>query len=136
MSKVTKKPKVCKAAESVAEIVKNTQLQLAHHFPCPIYVIERPDFLKSVNIVSEEALEVQRKKRDLNEIYPVYMTGNYLGDSRMAGFSEFVLLLGTSLMNKVMPCKIKRFSSQKCGHKNTTNTLQWTHTFTGLDHKL
>jgi uncharacterized protein (TIGR02466 family) len=100
MSKVTKKPKVCKAAESVAEIVKNTQLQLAHHFPCPIYVIERPDFLKSVNIVSEEALEVQRKKRDLNEIYPVYMTGNYLGDSRMGGFSEFVGATAWNILNE------------------------------------
>jgi len=90
MSKVTKKPKVCKAAESVAQVVLQTQLQVAYHFPCPIYIIERPDFLEAVNAVSEEALEVQRKERDLNEIYPVYMTGNYFGDPRVAGFTEFV----------------------------------------------
>ena len=100
MSKVTKKPKVCKAAESVAEVVKNTQLQVAYHFPCPIYVIERPDFLEAVNAVSEEALEVQRKERDLSEIYPVYMTGNYFGDLRMAGFTEFVGATAWNILNE------------------------------------
>jgi len=100
MSKVAKKPKVCKAAESVAQVVQNTQLQVAYHFPCPIYIIERPDFLEAVNVVSEEALEVQRKERDLNEIYPVYMTGNYFGDPRMAGFSEFVGATAWNILNE------------------------------------
>ena len=100
MSKVAKKQKVCKAAEAVAEVVKQTQLQVAHHFPCPIYIIERPDFLEAVNTISEEALEVQRKERDLNEIYPVYMTGNYFGDPRMAGFSEFVGATAWNILNE------------------------------------
>jgi len=94
------KVKVCKAAESVAQVVQNTQLQVAHHFPCPIYLIERPDFLEAVNAISEEALEVQRKERDLNEIYPVYMTGNYFGDPRMAGFSEFVGATAWNILNE------------------------------------
>jgi uncharacterized protein (TIGR02466 family) len=99
---VTKKSKqkVCKAAESVAQVVLQTQLQVAYHFPCPIYIIERPDFLDAVNTVSEEALEVQRKERDLNEIYPVYMTGNYFGDSRMAQFSEFVGATAWNILNE------------------------------------
>jgi hypothetical protein len=100
MSKVTKKPKVCKAAESVAEVVLQTQLQVAHHFPCPIYIIERPDFLELVNTVSEEGLEAQRKERDLNEIYPVYMTQNYFGDPRMVGFSEFVGATAWNILNE------------------------------------
>ena len=94
------KQKVCKAAESVAQVVLQTQLQVAYHFPCPIYIIERPDFLEVVNTISEEALEVQRKERDLNEIYPVYMTGNYFGDPRMAGFSEFVGATAWNILNE------------------------------------
>ena len=94
------KQKVCKAAESVAQVVQNTQLQVAHHFPCPIYIIERPDFLELVNNISEEALEVQRKERDLNEIYPVYMTGNYFGDPRMAGFFEFIGSTAWNILNE------------------------------------
>jgi len=94
------KQKVCKAAESVAQVVQNTQLQVAYHFPCPIYIIERPDFLEAVNAISEEALEVQRKERDLNEIYPVYMTGSYFGDPRMASFSEFVGATAWNILNE------------------------------------
>jgi uncharacterized protein (TIGR02466 family) len=94
------KQKVCKAAESVAQVVQNTQLQVAHHFPCPIYLIERPDFLEVVNTVSEEALADAKKAQPLNEIYPVYMTGNYFGDPRMAGFSEFVGATAWNILNE------------------------------------
>ena len=94
------KQKVCKAAESVAQVVQNTQLQVAYHFPCPIYIIERPDFLEAVNIVSEEALEVVKKAQPLNEIYPVHMTSNYFGDPRMAGFSEFVGATAWNILNE------------------------------------
>lgn len=94
------KQKVCKAAESVAQVVQNTQLQVAYHFPCPIYLIERPDFLETVQIVSEEALEVQRKDRQLDDIYPVYMSGNYFGDPRMAKFSEFVGATAWNILNE------------------------------------
>ena len=97
---VTKKPKVCKAAESVAEVVKNTQLQVAYHFPCPIYVIERPDFLEVVNIVSEENLKVAKKTQQLNEMYPLHMTGNYFSDSRMVGFVEFVGGTAWNILNE------------------------------------
>jgi uncharacterized protein (TIGR02466 family) len=90
MTKVAKKPKVCKAAKSVADVIQNTQLGVAYHFPCPIYIIERSDFLEAVNQVSEERLKVARKDRDLNEIYPVYMSDNYYADSRLTNFSEFI----------------------------------------------
>lgn len=100
MSKVAKKPKVCKAAESVAEVVLQTQLQVAHHFPCPIYIIERPDFLEAVTIVSEEELTECRKTQSLNEIYPVYMTQNYFADSRMESFSEFVGATAWNILNE------------------------------------
>jgi uncharacterized protein (TIGR02466 family) len=94
------KAKVCKAAESVAQVVQNTQLQVAYHFPCPIYLIERPDFLDTVNVVSEEFLDVAKKERDLNEIYPVHMTQSYFADPRMAGFSEFVGATAWNILNE------------------------------------
>jgi uncharacterized protein (TIGR02466 family) len=87
---VTVAKKVCKAAEQVKEVAQNAQFQVAFHFPCPIYLIERPDFLESVNAVSEESLSVQRKEQGINEIYPVLMSNNYFADPRMAGFSDFV----------------------------------------------
>ena len=97
--KTSKKP-VSKTKESVAEVVLNTQLQVDYHFPCPIYLIERPDFLETVNTVSEENLEVRRKEADLNEIYPVYMTNNFYGDPRMTEFAQFVGATAWNILNE------------------------------------
>lgn len=97
----TKKFKqVCKAAESVAQIVQNTQLQVEHYFPCSIYLIERPDFLEAVNTVSEEALEASRKERDLDEIYPLYMTKSYFADPRISSFTEFIGSTAWNILNE------------------------------------
>ena len=100
MSKVMKKQKVCKAAESVAQVVLQTQLQVAYYFPCPIYIIERPDFLESVNAVSEEALDVAKKAQTLNEIYPVHMTGSFFADTRVTPFAEFVGSTAWNILNE------------------------------------
>ena len=117
MSKIAKKPKVCKAAESVAEVVLQTQLQVAYHFPCPIYLIERPDFLEVVNTVSEEALEVAKKAQTLNEIYPLYMTGSYFANPRMAGFSEFIGSTAWNILNE---------QGYAMGDKAVSFTEMWT----------
>lgn len=90
------KQKICKT--SIA--TNNAELQVAYYFPCPIYIIEQPDFLEEVCIVSEESLEIQRKKRDLNEIYPVYMTDSYFGDPRMTGFTQFVGITTWNILNE------------------------------------
>jgi uncharacterized protein (TIGR02466 family) len=97
--KISKKP-ISKTKKSVTGVALNTQLQVAHHFPCPIYLIERPDFLEAVNVVSEENLETRRKEIDLNELYPVYMTNNFFGDPRMAGFTEFLGVTAWNILNE------------------------------------
>lgn len=94
------KQKVCKAAESVAEVVLQTQLQVAHYFPCPVYLIERPDFLEVVQSVSEEGLAAKRKTQDLNEIYPVVMSGSFYTDPRITKFAEFVGGTAWNILNE------------------------------------
>lgn len=67
------------------------ELQAAYHFPCPIYLIEKPEFLEAVSVVSEESLAKHRAEHgELNEIYPVLMSDNYYADPRIASFAEFV----------------------------------------------
>ena len=116
-NKVAKKSKVCKATNSVAKVVMQTQLQVAYHFPCPIYIIERPDFLESVKIVSEEGLVESRKTQSLNEIYPLHMTDNYFGDPRMAKFSDFI---GATAWN------ILKEQGYAMGDKAVSFTEMWT----------
>lgn len=100
MAKTTsKKSKVCKAAASVAEVVKQTQLQVSYQFPCPIYLIDRPDFLESVNLVSEESLNKRKEIDQLHELYPLYMTENYFADQRIKEFSEFIGSTAWNILN-------------------------------------
>jgi uncharacterized protein (TIGR02466 family) len=71
--------------------VSNSQLNVAYHFPCPIYLVEKPEFLEAVNAVSEESLAKRRAEQgELNEIYPVLMSDSFYADPRVAPFSEFV----------------------------------------------
>jgi len=97
--KTSKKP-VNKIKKPVSDVALSTHLQVAHHFPCPIYLIERPDFLDTVNAVSEEHLEIRRKDVDLNEIYPVYMTDSFFGDPRMGEFTQFVGATAWNILNE------------------------------------
>lgn len=91
--------KTCKAAEQVHEMFEKTNLRVASHFSCPIYVIDRPDFLESVNKVSEEYLLIAHKERKIDEIYPVMMSGNYMNDERIKEFIQFVLDTGWNILS-------------------------------------
>jgi hypothetical protein len=62
-----------KTMERVGE-VPQIHYEVAHHFSCPIYSMQRPDFLEAVTTVSEEYLAVARKNQTLNDLYPVHMT--------------------------------------------------------------
>ena len=92
--------KICKAAEAVAEVLQNTQLRVAYHFPCPIYLIERPDFLDAVTAASNESLHTARKTQVLDEIYPVVMSGDLSTDARVHGFTEFVGATAWNILNE------------------------------------
>lgn len=100
----------------------NTQLEVAYHFPCPIYIIERPDFLDAVKTVSEESLEVSRKERDLDELYPVVMSGNYYADARVTDFANFV---GATAWNIL----------QEQGYAMEDKVVQFTEMWTQEHHK-
>jgi uncharacterized protein (TIGR02466 family) len=97
-SSTTKKS--CKAADQVASVVQNTQLSVGFYFSCPIYLIDRPDFLQIVSEVSEESLETQRQSQKLDEIYPAIMTESYFNDPRLAEFSGFVGSTAWNILNE------------------------------------
>jgi uncharacterized protein (TIGR02466 family) len=82
------------------QVVPNTQLRVEYHFPCPVYLIERTDFLSVVQEVSEESLNDSRKKQDINELYPVVMSGNLFADPRLAQFTDFVGLTAWNILHE------------------------------------
>ena len=69
------------------------------HFPCPIYLIDKPEFLESVSAVSEEFLAQNRKPETASDLYPVCMSGNYADDPRIKDFAEFVGNTAWNILN-------------------------------------
>lgn len=66
-------------------------LQAFFYFPAAVYVAKKPEFLDALTAVCEEALTKQREEQpELNEIYPVRMTGDLTSDPRSQPFMEYV----------------------------------------------
>jgi len=60
------------------------------YFPSSVSIVKKPEFLEVVTIVAKEKLEESRKQfPELNDIYPVRMTGNLYDDLRVNEFVEF-----------------------------------------------
>jgi uncharacterized protein (TIGR02466 family) len=72
--------------------------------------------------VSDEQLEVARKERGLDEIYPVVMTGNYYADARVTDFANFV---GATAWNIL----------QEQGYAMEDKVVQFTEMWTQEHHK-
>ena len=79
---------VIDAQDKVAEVVAQNELATAYHFPSPIYVIEKPEFIFKVKEVAEESLAKRRKEAKLNDLYPVYMSDSLI-DERLNDFLGF-----------------------------------------------
>lgn len=60
------------------------------YFPTFIYSIEKPEFLEPVKRIADEALTEVKKQKDLNEIYPVHMTGNLYDKPDIIPFQYYV----------------------------------------------
>jgi Putative 2OG-Fe(II) oxygenase len=57
------------------------------YFPSPVYTVDKPEFLEIVNKVADEF--IKENKQEINELYPVEMTGNMFNDERLFDFCFF-----------------------------------------------
>ena len=78
---------------------ENHQINAEYFFSSPVYMIENLDFLEAVTEVSEEELAKVKTERDLNDIYPVYMSGNYYDDQRISDFANYVGTTAWNILN-------------------------------------
>lgn len=73
------------------EKAQAASLDVDHFFASPVYSISRPDFLKSVNKVSEESLNQSKEINQVNELWPNLMSGDFSQDERIKEFSNWIL---------------------------------------------
>lgn len=80
-------------------IVGNAQNELESYayFPSIVYRIDKPEFLESVKEVSNEHLD--KIEKDLDDIYPVKMTGNFANDERLEPFCRFIGETAWNILN-------------------------------------
>jgi len=61
------------------------------YFPTMVGSVKKPEFLDIVKEVSDEYLEKRKEQqRELDEIYPVYMTDNFYHEERIREFVNFI----------------------------------------------
>jgi uncharacterized protein (TIGR02466 family) len=79
-----------KKQNKIEQAVEN-QVQTIFHFPTAIYKIDKPEFLPVVKKVTTEFLNKRKKEvKQLDEIYPVYMTEDLRSDKRMTDFCSYI----------------------------------------------
>jgi len=74
------------------------QLEATALFSAPIYQIEKPEYLDTVRKVAEKFISKRKEEKDLNPIYPVYMTENINYDPEMQDFSNYVAQIGWNIL--------------------------------------
>ena len=74
-------------------------LQVEYHFPTPVYLAQKPEFLPGLRAACDEHLAARHKETELNEIYPVYMTGNMYNDPRCTALAQFIAQSAWEILN-------------------------------------
>ena len=75
--------------------------QTFFYFPAAVCAAEKPEFLPDVSAACEDALAKRREEVPvLDEIYPVHMTGNLLGDPRVEAFSGYVIQIAEQMLRE------------------------------------
>ena len=74
-------------------------LETSVHFATAVYSISKPDFLPSVLAVFDEAVKKQQQLKEINALYPVYMTGNLYMDPRLNDFSTYIASTAWNVLN-------------------------------------
>lgn len=91
---------MCNVAALPTTSELQTQLGVAYHFPSPIYLIDKPDFLQKVTEVSDENLQNKRKDFSEDNLYPVVMSNNFYADPRVLEFAQFVGLTAWNILQE------------------------------------
>jgi hypothetical protein len=106
-------------------------LETSAHFATAIYSISKPEFLPAALSVFNEGVKQQQQLKDINDLYPVYMTGNLYMDPRLNDFSTYVASTAWNVLSSQgykMDDKITYFHSMwGQQHHKSSNMEEHTH---------
>lgn len=106
----------------------NNQLEIIPIFPTFLYAVEKPEFIKQVNLVANDLLQCAEQ---INPLYPVKMTGSMEMDDRLQDFAKFTAITAGNILNDQgykTNGQGAYFESMWCQeHKKMSNMEQHTH---------
>ena len=70
------------------------------YFPTMIYNMMKADFLETVSVVADEYISKAQQIREINEIYPVCMSDNFVGDERIKDFVKFISQVSWDILQR------------------------------------
>lgn len=85
---------------AAAEVPKQDTLNANLYFPTVIYTVDKPEFLEAVSKIVEEALVESRKTQSINEVHPLYMTGNLYDKPEILPFQFYVGQTALNILNE------------------------------------
>jgi uncharacterized protein (TIGR02466 family) len=68
-------------------------------FSCPVFIMNKPEYLKVTRKVSKKFINKRKKEVELNPNYPVYMTEAINYDPEMLEFANFVAQTSWDILN-------------------------------------
>lgn len=75
------------------------KLEVSSFFACPVFVMEKPEFLSVTRKVSKKFINKRKKEVDLNPNYPAYMTESINYDIEMLDFANFVAQVSWNILS-------------------------------------
>jgi uncharacterized protein (TIGR02466 family) len=93
-----KKPKRIRRNSRQYKKQEDIQLETFLYFPTAIHAVNLPEFLDIGRKVSKDFLSEQ--KEEINDVYPVRMTGQIYNDERLKDFVDVVLDLGWNILSQ------------------------------------
>jgi len=77
-----------------------TQLMAHNYFPSPVYIVEKPEFLKDVRDVSLQHLALAKKQKPkLDPLFPVYQTGPIAHEPKLKDFTAYIAQTAWRILN-------------------------------------
>lgn len=76
--------------DAVCDYQQNDILTQDYYFASGIYYIEKPEFLDSARKVAKESIDKVKKNKELDKLYPVIMSENFVDDERVSDLVNYI----------------------------------------------
>lgn len=79
--------------------LKKLPLAEYRYFPSCVYTVDMKDFLDDLTEISKEYLDKSKEHYEMNQIYPVLLSQNFVNDERIKSVIDFIEYSSLNILN-------------------------------------